>query len=570
MDGYVTIGTKLETAGFDKEMQDLISRLNDGEKQGLQMANALNEIMKQYGELTGDRLEFYFESDVQQAHALQQQMIAMSNTIEKLTGEKIHIKGITDVEQQAEKTNNSLKKVDSGLTKIVKKVGKWALAVFGVRTAYRAVQSAINMVAGYDDQIKTDLEYIRFAIATALKPVIEWIIKAVYTLLSLLGMALKRLFGIDIFANATKKAFKDTNKEAKKLRKELAGFDEANVLGDNVGGAGGGTPTINFKNEVDVEGIVNKVRELRKKINDMIGEFFDKLRPKITGFLTDKGFPKLAIEGVNNILLGIENVLKGLPQIVEGIILTILGLITGNKQLFLDGVESIVLGIERIALGILQIVKGIIQTILGLSTGFYGKFRQSFQSFIQNLGIFALSSVVNKAKEIYTKIKGTARDIVTAIKQLLNGDLVGALNSFKSAFKNFSDSLKSLIKAPVNVLIDAINYLITKISTIELKIPDWVPDVGGRRFGFSLNVPKIPRLAKGGIINMPGRGVAIGGESAREGVIPLTDSQQMALLGEAIGKYITINASITNTMNGRVISRELQKINNKNDFAFNR
>ena len=33
---------------------------------------------------------------------------------------------------------------------------------------------------------------------------------------------------------------------------------------------------------------------------------------------------------------------------------------------------------------------------------------------------------------------------------------------------------------------------------------------------------------------------------------------------------VNINANITNTMNGRVISRELQKVNNTNDFAFNR
>ena len=66
---------------------------------------------------------------------------------------------------------------------------------------------------------------------------------------------------------------------------------------------------------------------------------------------------------------------------------------------------------------------------------------------------------------------------------------------------------------------------------------------------------KLPRLKAGGIINLPGRGIpvgggtAIGGESGREGVIPLTDSQAMETLGEAIGRYITINANITNTMN---------------------
>ena len=72
---------------------------------------------------------------------------------------------------------------------------------------------------------------------------------------------------------------------------------------------------------------------------------------------------------------------------------------------------------------------------------------------------------------------------------------------------------------------------------------------------------------------MPGRGVndmgANIGERGAEGVIPLTNSQMMSELGKAIGQYITINANITNTMNGRVISRELQKINNNSDFARN-
>ena len=80
-----------------------------------------------------------------------------------------------------------------------------------------------------------------------------------------------------------------------------------------------------------------------------------------------------------------------------------------------------------------------------------------------------------------------------------------------------------------------------------------------------------PKLAVGGIINQPGRGVplAMGGERGAEGVIPLTDAQQMQRLGEAIGRYITVNAQMNNYMNGRLISRELQQIQNEEDFAFN-
>lgn len=72
---------------------------------------------------------------------------------------------------------------------------------------------------------------------------------------------------------------------------------------------------------------------------------------------------------------------------------------------------------------------------------------------------------------------------------------------------------------------------------------------------------------------MPGRGLpyngAYIGERGAEAVVPLTDRQQMELLGATIGKYITINANIVNSMNGRVISRELKQIQSEQDFAYN-
>ena len=52
------------------------------------------------------------------------------------------------------------------------------------------------------------------------------------------------------------------------------------------------------------------------------------------------------------------------------------------------------------------------------------------------------------------------------------------------------------------------------------------------------------------------------GELGAEGVILLTDSQQMALLGQAIGKYITINTTLINEKNGRIISRKIQRVQN--------
>jgi hypothetical protein len=66
-----------------------------------------------------------------------------------------------------------------------------------------------------------------------------------------------------------------------------------------------------------------------------------------------------------------------------------------------------------------------------------------------------------------------------------------------------------------------------------------------------------------------GGGQAVAGEAGREAYLPLSDHQLLEELGSTIGKYITINAEIVNSMNGRVLSRELQRVQNDTSFAYN-
>ena len=131
-------------------------------------------------------------------------------------------------------------------------------------------------------------------------------------------------------------------------------------------------------------------------------------------------------------------------------------------------------------------------------------------------------------------------------------------------YKTKEEYLREAIESILNSPIRAVNSLINTIN----KVP-------------GINISKLPtfnlpRLAKGTIVNAPGRGVltpdgrAIYGEAGPEAYLPLSDTQLLEQLGSTIGKYITINANITNTMNGRVISRELQKINAENNFAYNK
>lgn len=116
-----------------------------------------------------------------------------------------------------------------------------------------------------------------------------------------------------------------------------------------------------------------------------------------------------------------------------------------------------------------------------------------------------------------------------------------------------------------NAFNKAFNLIKNKASTFKL------PTVGNAKGGI-IGFAKggvLPKLAPGGIINRPGPGVAIGGERGPEGVIPLTDSQQMNRLGMAIGKNVTIQAEIPVYVGGRQVSREMKIINADDVFAYN-
>ncbi len=83
----------------------------------------------------------------------------------------------------------------------------------------------------------------------------------------------------------------------------------------------------------------------------------------------------------------------------------------------------------------------------------------------------------------------------------------------------------------------------------------------------------LPRLAPGGIVNNPGPGInyrgANIGERGAEAVVPLTNSQMMSQLGEAIARYVNIRAEIPVSIGNRQVAREIRYINADEDFAYN-
>lgn len=124
-----------------------------------------------------------------------------------------------------------------------------------------------------------------------------------------------------------------------------------------------------------------------------------------------------------------------------------------------------------------------------------------------------------------------------------------AWNGIKTWFSNLWKGIWNVIKQPINWIIGGVNAIIDGLNSLSFDIPDWVPFVGGQKWGF--NIPKIPELARGGIVDKPTR--ALIGEAGREAVVPLERNTQWIrqLANDLLNSMLSLSGgSVTNNNSG--------------------
>lgn len=166
-----------------------------------------------------------------------------------------------------------------------------------------------------------------------------------------------------------------------------------------------------------------------------------------------------------------------------------------------------------------EILKPIIGTVMGFITG-------------------TIKGVLDTIRDVWNGIKGVLDGIINFITGVFKGNWNQAWQGIKQVFSNIVNTFGSIFKTPINAIISGINGFIRGIN--KIKIPDWVPNVGGK----GISIPLIPKLAKGGIVNSATLAMIGEGKSA-EAVIPLdrTLTKYMAEAMKQAGgtRPITVN-----------------------------
>ena len=586
-----------------EHLQSIMSKQSQGisltpqeftDLQGSKEIIALNE--KQ-----GAQLDRMYAKEVKLNNAVDRTTLAYKQTKDNVTSYKTKIESVNLQKQQAQvsQLKKGFQKVNTSVSSSIKHIGRLALGIISVASAYRLMSSASSTLGQYDEQYVTNLEYIRYLIAQAIAPALKYVVNLASTLLSYLNYILNAWFGITLFSKNSAKSFMNAknstggiSKNTGKIKKDLqtTPFDEMNILTDTSdSGTSGGTGGGAIAPSIDPSMLQGEVPDWLKWIADNKDLILSIMAGITAGLLAWK----LGLDAIK--ALGIGLLIAGIIYTIESLLGYLQDPGWENFGKIIQGIGLAILGVGVIIGSVPLMVAGAIVLIIGTIVKYWEQIKAFFQKgidwlesksdwihkmFGDTIGdlydfiVDILQDTLNSFDGLFNGIKTIFDGIIKLVKGVFTGDWKTAWEGLKQITKGVFDSLRAIAKWPLNMIISGLNTLIRGANRIHFNIPDWVPGIGGKQFGF--NIPQIPKLAKGTILNAPGRGVpvaggtALAGEAGREAYLPLSDTQLLEELGSTIGKYINLNATIPIYVGNRQIAREIKRINAESDFAFNR
>lgn len=493
-----------------------------------------------------------------------------------------------------------------GLDKFVKRIGGLAKRVFiftVITKALRKLKELLTSMTSSDKQIQTSLANIKGNLLTAFQPIYEFALPAIKALLHALEQAsaflasfTAALFGKSVSqmqknAKALNKqatATSKVGKAAEKASRSLASFDELNQLSDNSSSSSGATDASSAPSfDSNIADMETNVKKITAYATILAG-----IALVMVGIATAN--ISAALFGVGLIITGIafgkgSGAFSGIPQWVHqiitwgsmilGVVLIVLGCYLGfNPKLILAGLAMLGTGLAY----------GSASGAFDVAFAKISEFKDNVINKIKEFGVNVKDWWNSNLAKFFTReywqekfnnIRGRCADFKNAV---FNGaqNLVSRIassasnlwNKITSGASRMWDSIKNSGRDKLNGIISlverCINTVVNKANRISWNIPDWVPGIGGKKFGFNLPTVSIPRLATGTVVPRNyGEYTAILGDNKREPevVSPLSTMKQavrevMNELGGDNSRPISI--SIYTTLDGKVVGQSVIEYHN--------
>lgn len=281
-------------------------------------------------------------------------------------------------------------------------------------------------------------------------------------------------------------------------------------------------------------------------------------------FMASAGAPLLA-----NLVPIIQDITSGLQDWTE----------KTDWESFSANIDSFVSAIMDNGPTILSLITGIgagfvawnVVTMLGNVVGAV----KAFQTANEGLKIsqIALNAAMNAnpIAIVVTLIAGLVAALLTLwnTNEDFRSSVIEVWEDIEEGFGNMRNKIVGGLESAVNAIIYGINWLIKQLNKVSFKLPDWVPAIGGKGFGFNIQTIKevsfsnIPHLATGAVVPPNREFMAVLGDNKYETevVSPLSTMKQAML--EALRESGSMGEGGTFTfvvnLDGKVVARNQYK-----------
>ena len=236
-------------------------------------------------------------------------------------------------------------------------------------------------------------------------------------------------------------------------------------------------------------------------VEDFFGGLMDAL--DALGPVIDQVLPVLS-DSIGQVFAAVQPLIPIITQLIGNLLPTIAQLIAALAPV----ISTVLSVLSPVLSAVSQLISGLLPPL--------SRLLQALGPILTQTGSL-ISSTVGAAFQalgpLISSVTGVLSGLITFITGVFSGSWAQAWQGIKDIFSNVFNSLAGIVKAPINAVIAIVNGVISAINGIGFTIPDWVPVLGGQRFG--LSIPEIPMLAAGGFTDGP----SIAGEAGQEAVI---------------------------------------------------
>lgn len=251
---YINLSDKEEV--LVKEIQYYNKQLSEAKSKMSQLRQQISQTAT-----TQNKLSSFFEAFKQKIEQVRPSMSSIKNSF----------KGLPKITQNI---TNNIKGMGTGLRQGIGNVMKYAMALFSLRSIYSVLSGCANTWLSSQNagakQLSANIEYMKYAMGSALAPVIQFVTNLVYQLMKAIQSVAYVLTGVNIFAKASASSYASMAGNAKKAKNETKSLSnihsEINNVSDNNSNSdsgSGGTTAPSF----DLSKVDNSIIDVIKNGN---------------------------------------------------------------------------------------------------------------------------------------------------------------------------------------------------------------------------------------------------------------------------------------------------------------